>query len=437
MAQTSTWLIRGVALLIIGLIVGIAGGYFLYPAITPSKEVTVTVTGGVALPSEIKIGALYSLSGSLATYGQNGAAALELAVQEANEYLQKAGIGVTVKLYLEDTQTDPNVALQKLQALAAQGIKFFIGPSTSAEARNILGYANDNNLLLLSPLSSAGDLSIPNDNLYRLPYPDKGQAVALAKLMQSLGIQYLVIINRNDVYGRGLATSLKSAFENIGGKTSDLISYDPATTEFTVQVSTLFQYVQNAINTVGNPKKVGVELATFEEAAQIIKTIVQNPQYDQVLRSVRWFGDNSITDTVSLVNDPDVAKFLSDTKFLSPIDASLAENEVTQKVKNYVRQKLGRDPDSFAYNSYDAFWLLFWSILTVGYDVNKVKQVLPNVAKGYIGASGQIQFDENGDRVPISYVLKSIEYIEGKWQWVYAGRYIHLNQSITLEDKYK
>jgi branched-chain amino acid transport system substrate-binding protein len=429
MAQTSSWLTRAIAFLIVGLVIGIAVGYFLYPTVSP--------TGGVSLPPEIKIGALLTLSGELETFGKNHQAVLELAQQEANAYLQKAGIPSTVKVYVEDTATDPNTALQKLQALAAQGIKFYIGPLSSAEARNILKYANDNNLLLLSQSSTAVDLAIPGDNLYRITPNDAAQGVALAVTMKTVGIQYVVIIHRNDVYGKGLAQSVRDNFSALGGQTSDLIPYDPKATEFTAQVATLVQYVQNAINQVGDPKKVGVELVAFEEAAVLIKTIVQNPQYDQVLRKVRWFGSDGTADSAKLTEDPDVAKFCADTKFLNTITAPATENEITQKVKNYVKQRLGREPDSYAYNVYDAFWLYFWAILSVGYDVNKVKQVLPIVAQGYVGASGPIAIEDSGDRVPVAYVLRVIDYINNTWQWTDAGKYLQATKSVTLLDKYK
>jgi branched-chain amino acid transport system substrate-binding protein len=429
MAQTSSWLTRAIAFLIVGLVIGIAVGYFLYPTVSP--------TGGVSLPPEIKIGALLTLSGELETFGKDHQVVLELAQQEANAYLQKAGIPSTVKVYVEDTATDPNTALQKLQSLAAQGIKFYIGPLSSAEARNILKYANDNNLLLLSQSSTAVDLAIPGDNLYRITPNDAAQGVALAVTMKTVGIQYVVIIHRNDVYGKGLAQSVMDNFRALGGQTSDLIPYDPKATEFTAQVATLVQYVQNAINQVGDPKKVGVELVAFEEAAVLIKTIVQNPQYDQVLRKVRWFGSDGTADSAKLTEDPDVAKFCADTKFLNTITAPATENEITQKVKNYVKQRLGREPDSYAYNVYDAFWLYFWAILSVGYDVNKVKQVLPIVAQGYVGASGPIAFEDSGDRVPVAYVLRVIDYINNTWQWTDAGKYLQATKSVTLLDKYK
>jgi len=89
------------------------------------------------LPSVIKIGAILSLSGDLASYGQTQRAALQLAQIDINNWLATAKPGVQVQFVVEDTATKPDQALSKLQTLAAQGIKFFIGPVTSAELKNI------------------------------------------------------------------------------------------------------------------------------------------------------------------------------------------------------------------------------------------------------------------------------------------------------------
>jgi len=113
------------------LIIGVAVGYFVYPAVNPAPSQAPT-TG---LPSVIKIGALLSLSGDLASYGQTAKAALMLAQQDINAYLNSTRPGVQVQFVVEDTATKPDQALSELQTLAAQGIKFFIGPTTSAELK--------------------------------------------------------------------------------------------------------------------------------------------------------------------------------------------------------------------------------------------------------------------------------------------------------------
>jgi branched-chain amino acid transport system substrate-binding protein len=76
-----------VVLLVVGLAIG---AFALGPAVAPARTETVRVTERVTvaagLTGEVTIGALLPLTGDLASYGENSRAALELALQEINNY---------------------------------------------------------------------------------------------------------------------------------------------------------------------------------------------------------------------------------------------------------------------------------------------------------------------------------------------------------------
>jgi len=166
-----------IAVGIIALIVGVAIGYFAAPpkvevvtktapgtvttsTIVTTSTVTSTYTTTVEKPippltGEIPIGVLTQLSGELGAWGDNYRVALELAVSEVNDFLAKAGAAFRVKLLVEDTASRPDVALEKLKTLAAKGVKVVVGSASSGEARNIMGYADANNILILSGMSTA------------------------------------------------------------------------------------------------------------------------------------------------------------------------------------------------------------------------------------------------------------------------------------------
>ena len=60
----------------------------------------------------------------------------------------------------EDTGTNPDTALSELQTLAAQGVKFIIGPVTSAELKNIMNYAQSNQIIVVSASSTSMELAV-------------------------------------------------------------------------------------------------------------------------------------------------------------------------------------------------------------------------------------------------------------------------------------
>ena len=110
--------------------------------VTVTSTVEKTVTAGAGgLTGEIPIGALLPLTGPLASFGQNNKVAAEIAVEEVNDFLEKIGAGWRLKLYIEDTETKPSVALEKLMALHSKGVKVVIGPMASAGVKALKEYA--------------------------------------------------------------------------------------------------------------------------------------------------------------------------------------------------------------------------------------------------------------------------------------------------------
>ena len=77
---------------------------------------------------EITVGALLSKTGSGKSLGESAETALLIALEEINESLTAQKAGFKIKLLIEDTQTNPDVALQKIQELYSKGIRFVIGP---------------------------------------------------------------------------------------------------------------------------------------------------------------------------------------------------------------------------------------------------------------------------------------------------------------------
>jgi branched-chain amino acid transport system substrate-binding protein len=252
------------------------------PATTPK---TTQAAGGVS--GTIEIGALLPLTGDLASYGENSKAALQLAERDINNFLEKAGAPFRIKMVIEDSETKPEVALQKLQALAAKGIKVVIGPMTSAEVKQIKSYADQNKIVVISQSSTAPSLAIPNDYIFRFCPTDEIQGPVIAKMAKDFGLKAIVIMWRGDAWGDGLHDAVKKAAQQLGIEVIDGPRYDPKAKEFSNEVDQLAQKVQEAVNKYG-ADKVGVVYIGFNEVVQVFTTA---SQYD-ILKKVRWFGSD-------------------------------------------------------------------------------------------------------------------------------------------------
>ncbi|RLE59186.1 MAG: hypothetical protein DRJ35_06310 [Thermoprotei archaeon] len=149
--QAVTWVLVGVILgSIIGYIIFLQTGV---PQTTKSEnEIEV-----------VPIGALLLLSGAQESYGKRGQAALQLAIEDVNKYAESIGSRFRFKLLPEDTKTDPQTAVEKIQSLATLGVKVVIGPYTSAETAAVKTFADSSKIVVVSPASISSNLALSGD----------------------------------------------------------------------------------------------------------------------------------------------------------------------------------------------------------------------------------------------------------------------------------
>jgi branched-chain amino acid transport system substrate-binding protein len=424
-----------IALLIIGLIIGYAVGIYTAPAPPGGGGGGVTTPPPTGLTGEVKVGALLSLTGTLSTYGENSEAALELAEKDINSWLKAIGEDWTFKIAVEDTATDPTTAVAKIQALHGQGILFFIGPMTSAEVSEIKSYTDANGLVVISQSSTSPALAIAGDSIFRFCPTDEVQGPAAARTSYDLGIRWVVPFWRGDTWGDGLEEAQKTAFNKIlqatgeDGGFVEGIRYDPSATEFSTQVAQLADIVQGLVNKYG-ADKVGIAYIGFEEVVAVFTAAKDYP----ILSQVKWVGSDGTAGLSDLVTNVDAAEFSIKTWFLSPIFAPAA-SPFKDKVKNYVHQKLGRDPDSYAYAAYDAAWVFALALeMAKKYDANAVKKLIPEIVPRYMGASGNFRLDANGDRASADYELWIPRKTAAGYEWAVAGVWLSATDTIQWQD---
>ena len=121
----------------------------------------------IIAPNEVEIAALLPLTGKLSPFGTQLNYATELAAEDFNAYLEERGVTWRLGIVSEDTETNAVRALEKVQALHARGIDIIVGPAGSAQLSSILAYMNNNNMVAISPSSTAPALAIPDDAAFR------------------------------------------------------------------------------------------------------------------------------------------------------------------------------------------------------------------------------------------------------------------------------
>ncbi len=353
-------------------------------------------------PTVVEIGVLQPLSGRLASLGQLAAAAATLAEQDVNAYLTKINATFRIRVVTADTAADPTKALDQMKALHSRGVKFYI-VRTSGEVRTMKPYADENKLIVISVSSTAPALAIPGDYVFRLPPDDTKQVKAISKILQDAGVKAVVVIWRNDDWGNGLVKGLEAVAQSRGFEVIRAATYDPQKGEFSTEVSVLAQKVREAIAKYG-ADKVAVAAFGFAELQTIFITAAK---YEE-LKQVKWYGADGSTGLSELLV-PDAAQFAVQVGgFVSPKFAP-ARSPYYDRVRDYILKNYNREPDSYAYNAYDAVWLIAYSILQAGTaDSQKIHDTLPTVAAKYFGASGYTKLNEAGDRESVDYEIWAI-----------------------------
>lgn len=380
---------------------------------------TVTQAGVAGLSGEIPIGALLPLSGPLAAFGANDKVAVEIAVQEVNEFLERAGAGWKLKIYIEDTETNPSVALEKLTSLYAKGVRVVIGPMASSEIRNLKEYADANKILVISQSSTAPELSIAGDYIFRFVPNDLYQGPIGPRFAKMLGITHMIFVWRGDAWGDGLAGVAKKTATELGITVVDEIRYAPEATEFSAEVSKLADSVNKLVAQGVSPDKIMVQIIAFGEARAFMLTAAD---YD-VLWKVKWFGSDGTAYESRLAEEPRVAEFSSKVRFVSPIFAPTKTPKYRELLEE-IRSRVGSTPEPYAYNSYDAVWAVALGLLATNkYDTDAIISVMPKILERYYGASGIVMLDDTGDRVGADYELTEIVKVDEKYEWQMTGVY--------------
>ena len=190
--------------------------------------------GGGSEQLDLTIGNLVPLTGDLAPYGAAGEKAGELAGQEIDAAIKTAKSDDTVNVVAEDGASDDQGGVQAARKLIADGATCISGDyastATVAVARSV---TIPEGVLLISPASTADALSdLDDEGLFaRTAPPDGLQGKALADRMEEeLGGLKGKTINigaRNDLYGTGFADSLAAELEERGATVGAKVIYDP------------------------------------------------------------------------------------------------------------------------------------------------------------------------------------------------------------------
>ncbi|UER55611.1 ABC transporter substrate-binding protein [Kineosporiaceae bacterium SCSIO 59966] len=216
----------------------------------------------------VPVGAVLSLTGAAAHYGESQRNALELAAQQLNE----RG-GVTYELTVEDDQTDPRQGITVFEQFASQDdVSVIIGPTLSNTAMQTNPVAQEEGVPVLGISNTAAGITDIGDYIFRDSLTEDAvipQTVAKAK--EALGLEKVVVMYSNDdAFTESGYDAFAAALEDNGIEIAETITFSKSDTDFRALLTQAREHdpdaivvsalIEAAIPLVTQAREIGIEV---------------------------------------------------------------------------------------------------------------------------------------------------------------------------------
>ncbi len=323
---------------------------------------------------EIAIGAALPLSGAVSYYGQDSKRGIDLAVDEINT---AGGInGQRVRVIYEDTQGQGTRAVSAIRALLdVQNVPAVIGGGTSTETLSMAPIAERSQRVLISPVSSASKISQSGSYIFRSVPSDGAQAVNLAEWIVQRGVTRLALIYVNQAWGVGLKDDFVSNYQRLGGELLTQEATDQGEVDFRTQLVRM---------RASNPQAY-LAIIYAREGGLLLRQARELGISDQFFGADPWTKKEFIESAGEAAGDG--------VLFTTPALYDGAEFKAFAKD---FRARYNRDPGVYEAHGYDCMKLLALAMQQGGTSPVAIRDSLAAIS-GYMGATGNTTFDENGD----------------------------------------
>ena len=333
---------------------------------------------GAAAATEVKIGHVGPLTGGIAHLGKDNENGARLAIEEANAAGVKIGDkAVNFTLVAEDDQADPKVGTtvaQKLVDAKVVGVVGHLNSGTSIPASPIYNQAG---IPVISGSATNPKLTEQGfKNQFRVVGRDDQQGPAIASYLATEKKPKLVaVIDDATAYGEGIANEVEKTLKAANIKVLPREKGTDKTTDWKAVLTKLRGRNPDAVFYGGMDATGGPLLKQGRELG---------------IKAVFSFGDGACTDKMKELAGDAAEGLLCSQAGIPPQAAS-------KKFLDAFKKRFNADPILYAPFTYDAVNLLIEAMKKAG--SSDPKTYLPELQKiNFTGASGNIQFDEKGDR---------------------------------------
>lgn len=341
---------------------------------------------------EIKIGAIFPITGDLAQYGEYGMRGMEIALQEFKEDHPN----VKVSIVVEDDMGQPKTAGSAVRKLRdVDGVDMVIGSMASGLTLSVAPEMEKSKIVMMAPTSTASEVTNAGDYIFRTCVSDAYEGACMAEYIKknfpqkSIGVVYI-----NNDYGVGLKKNFMEKCSELGVSIQYETGYEANTKDFRTIINNLKSRKIDLIYIVAQKEQVEF----FSQCKQL--------NYKPQITASTMLEDEDLINKLGTFLDGALYTYRS-------YDPTRQDSVVTRFVRDY-EKKYGVIPEYYAASTFDATKVCLYAQYEYKKTGLSLKDYLYTI-KGLQGVMGTIEFDENGD-VMQGFSIKTVK--DGKFVFV-------------------
>ncbi len=343
----------------------------------------------------IKIGNILCMTGALAAMGHLISQGAILAVEEINA--TGGVLDADLELVLEDSATNDATAFEAYKKLVeVDGVQVIVGPMISGAVMSSGAYAESMEVPMVSPSATSPLIALQTWKPWALRTctGDQFQGQVIADIIIDEGYETAATIVQDTPYGIGIEMVVTEILEDAGVEVVETIRYDEEALDYLTELQTIKD---------ANPDVI-VQVGYHTDSAKVYEGATSLG-----LDTTPWLVAEGVYGLLAS-EYPAGAAFMANAPVLGcTLIPEPGEPYYDDFVAAY-EARWGESPGVYCDTVYDAVNLIALAIEEAGeYDGAKIKDALYEVGADYTGASGDIDWDELGDREHATY---------GVWDYV-------------------
>jgi branched-chain amino acid transport system substrate-binding protein len=335
----------------------------------------------------IKVGVILPITGGTATFGQENANGIKLALEKINKTAK-----IKIETLIEDDKSESLEAINAIRKLiSVNKVSAIIGEVTSSNTLAMAPIAQEAKIPLFSPAATNIKVTQVGNFISRACFTDDFQGVVMARfavdtLKKKKG---LILIDNSSDYSKGLARSFKDEYLKLGGK---FVSEEDLTY---IQKDMDFQSILRKVKRA-DPEVIFIP-GYYQEVGLIIKQARGLGITATFLGGDGWDSPKLF----EIAGEAIKGSFLS--SHFAPDDKDpLVQTFVTEYEKAFKAK-----PGAMAALGYDSIGILADAISRAKSNSSEDINTALLETKNFIGITGSITIDENRNSKKAAVVLET------------------------------